>query len=121
MANSRTSGSVLRALALAITLGLPGAALQAGDCTGIVTGVRPISQYNPASGAGFLAVRTGPGTGYAQIGELYAGDEVSVWNRRGTWYEVRCMSGRCLTPLRGAPVPTGWVSGRYLRVGGVCP
>ena len=39
----------------------------AGDCTGYVVNLRPISQYNHASGAGFLAVRTGPGSGYQQI------------------------------------------------------
>ena len=93
----------------------------AGDCSGYVTGVRPLSAYNPATGAGFVAVRAAPGTGHAQIGELYAGDEVAVWGRSGAWYEVRCVAGRCLNPLRGPAVPTGWVSGRYLRVAGVCP
>jgi uncharacterized protein YgiM (DUF1202 family) len=93
----------------------------AGDCTGFVTGIRPVSQYNPATGAGFLAVRSGPGTGHRQIGELYAGDEVAVWNRSGSWFQIRCMAGRCTAPLRGAATPTGWVFGRYLTIGGVCP
>ena len=74
----------------------------AGDCTGRVVGVRPISQYNHATGSGYLAVRNGPGGSYRQIGELYAGDEVSVHDRRGNWYAVTCMSGRC--SIRRCPV-----------------
>lgn len=93
----------------------------AGDCTGYVTGVRPISQYDHAAGHGFLAVRTGPGTGYEQLGELYLGDEIAVWDRSGSWYRVQCMSGRCLDPYWGRPDPNGWVYGRYLNIGGVCP
>ena len=110
-------------LALAVTAAAlaPAPAVQAGDCTGFVVGVRPITQYNPSTGAGFLAVRTGPGTQFMQIGELYAGDEVAVWDRSGNWYMVRCMAGRCMRPYRGDPMPTGWVFGRYLDIGGVCP
>lgn len=93
----------------------------AGDCTGNVVGVRPVSLYNHASGAGFLAVRNGPGGGYRQIGELYAGDEVAVWDKKGGWYQVACMSGRCTNPLWGQPNPRGWVSAKYVRAGGVCP
>lgn len=93
----------------------------AGDCTGNVVGVRPLTQYNHAGGNGFLAVRTGPGTGYAQLGELYLGDEISVWERQGNWLYVYCMSGRCLNPLWGTPTPQGWAYARYLSIGGVCP
>ncbi len=93
----------------------------AGDCTGRVTGVRPVSQYNHAAGNGFLAVRTGPGSKYAQTGELYAGDEVAVWDRKGNWYQVACMSGRCTNPLWGEPSPRGWVARNYVKAGGVCP
>lgn len=92
-----------------------------GDCTGTVVGVRPLTQYDHAAGNGFLAVRTGPGSGYAQVGELYRGDEISVWDRRGDWFYVYCMSGRCLTPLWGNPTPQGWAYGKYLQIGGVCP
>ena len=93
----------------------------AGDCTGYVVRVQPISRYNHARGNGFLAVRTGPGTGYQQIGELYLGDEVSAWERRGNWYMVACMNGRCNNPLWGNPSPQGWVFGKYVSLGGVCP
>lgn len=93
----------------------------AGDCTGHVVGVRPLSQYNHAAGNGFLAVRSGPGGKYRQVGELYAGDEISVYGRRGNWYEVTCMSGVCTNPLWGPAVPSGWVYGKYISIGGVCP
>jgi len=93
----------------------------AGDCTGYVVGVRPITQYNHAAGNGFLAVRSGPGSNYAQHGELYRGDEISVWERNGNWYYVYCMAGQCETPLWGQPTPQGWVYGKYISIGGVCP
>jgi len=96
-------------------------AAAAGDCTGRVVGVRPISQYDHAAGRGYLAVRNGPGGSYRQIGELYADDEVSVYDRRGNWYAVTCMSGRCERPLWGQPTPSGWAHRSYIRVGGVCP
>ena len=115
---------VMRALIAASVVGLAisasGQAL-AGDCTGYVVGVKPISQYNHARGNGFLAVRTGPGTSYQQIGEVYRGDEVSVYDRRGNWYAVTCMSGRCMRPLWGTPMPSGWVSSKYIDAAGVCP
>ena len=115
----------LKSLALsgviALGVALPAGSAFAGYCTGYVVGVRPISQYNHYTGNGFLAVRTGPGTGYTQIGELYAGDEVSVWSRRGNWYQVACMSGRCTNPLWGTPSPQGWVYRKYISAGGVCP
>ncbi len=108
-------------LATAAALAMTAGASFAGDCTGHVTGVRPISQYNHAKGNGFLAVRTGPGSKYQQIGELYRGDEIAVWDRAGSWYRVQCMSGRCLNPLWGQPDPNGWVYGKYLSIGGLCP
>ncbi|SMX38109.1 SH3 domain-containing protein [Maliponia aquimaris] len=113
--------SRIAALAAAALLAFGAVPAQAGDCTGWVVGVRPTSQYNHAKGSGFLAVRTGPGSGYAQIGEVYLGDEIAVWNRSGSWYQVQCMSGRCLNPLWGTPNPNGWVYGKYLNIGGVCP
>ncbi|OIP83655.1 MAG: hypothetical protein AUK37_06885 [Rhodobacterales bacterium CG2_30_65_12] len=110
-----------RSCAAALGLALAAGGAVAGDCTGYVAGIRPSTQYNHAAGNGFLAVRAGPGTGYAQIGELYLGDEISVWDRQGKWYYVYCMAGQCQAPLWGNPTPQGWVYGSYIRVGGVCP
>ena len=107
--------------AAAVVLATVSTGALAGDCTGYVVGVRPISQYNHAKGNGFLAVRSGPGSNYAQQGELYRGDEISVWERNGSWYYVACMSGRCQNPLWGPANPQGWVYGKYLSIGGVCP
>ena len=100
---------------------LSGGPATAGDCTGYVVGVKPISQYNHARGNGFLEVRTGPGSSYQQVGEVYRGDEVSVYDRRGNWYAITCMSGRCTRPLWGQPMPSGWVSRKYVDARGVCP
>lgn len=93
----------------------------AGDCEGRVVGVRPLSQYNHTAGRGFLAVRSGPGSSSRQIGEVYAGDLVSVYGRVGRWYEVTCMEGRCTRPLWGPAYPSGWVHRDYVRARGVCP
>ena len=113
--------SALLILSLAGFAALSNGPASAGDCTGYVVGVKPISQYNHARGNGFLAVRTGPGSSYQQIGEVYRGDEVSVYDRRGNWYAITCMSGRCTRPMWGTPMPSGWVSRKYVDARGVCP
>ncbi|SLN48099.1 SH3 domain-containing protein [Roseisalinus antarcticus] len=112
--------SSVAAIVLMSALGAAAPA-QAGDCTGYVVGVRPLNQYDHTAGRGFLSVRTGPGGSYQQIGELYLGDEFAVWDRRGNWYLVQCMAGRCTQPYWGQPSPNGWAYGNYLSMGGVCP
>lgn len=68
-------------LLLAFPLSLPAApAARAAD--GVVQGLDP-------HGDGFLAVRTGPGSQYRQIGSLYNGDHVSILDRQGQWLYVR--------------------------------
>ncbi|MBW7920735.1 MAG: SH3 domain-containing protein [Rubellimicrobium sp.] len=114
--NRLVSGTGAALLAL-----VPALAAQAGDCTGHVVDVRPVLQYDHMRGEGFLAVRAGPGAGFEQTGELYRGDEIAVHDRQGNWYAVTCMAGQCMEPLWGPPMPGGWVYGRYLRLGGVCP
>lgn len=110
---------VLAAAALLLAFAQP---VAAGDCTGHVVGLRPLNQYNHATGIGFLAVRSGPGSEFMQLGELYLGDEIAVWERSGSWYFVQCMSGRCEAPFWGMAIPMGWVHGRYLDVQGPsCP
>ncbi len=109
------------ALAAAVLSAVLAVPAMAGDCEGRVVGVRPISQYNHANGNGFLAVRSGPGGGYNQVGEVYRGDVLSVYGRVGKWYEVTCMAGRCTNPLWGPAYPQGWVHRNYVQVSGVCP
>lgn len=114
--------SIIRGAAVAAVLaGFAGTPALAGDCRGYVVGVKPLSQYNHASGNGFLAVRTGPGSGYQQTGELYRGDEVLVYDRRGKWYGVMCISGQCMNPLWGQAEPSGWAYGKYIDARGACP
>ena len=72
-------------------------------CEGTVHGLS--GRYNPATGAGFLAVRAGPKRSASQVGELFNGDTVEVFNRRGSWYRVASTT---------TPIIEGWVSARYL-------
>ena len=112
------AGALASAVILATMMIQPA---RAGDCTGYVVNVRPPNQYNHASGSGYLAVRNGPGTKFLQTGEVYLGDEVAVWDRKGNWYEIKCYGGGCMNPFWGPAEPQGWVSGDHLSVGGVCP
>ena len=62
-----------------------------------------------SAGAAFAAVatssvnvRTGPGTSYGVLDQLYPGEHVAVTDRAGGWCEV------------ARPGPNGWVSCAYL-------
>ncbi|MFD1343383.1 SH3 domain-containing protein [Litorisediminicola beolgyonensis] len=48
------------------------------------------------NGDGFLALRAGPGTNYAQIGSLHNGDAAYIYGGRGKWLYVEngSMNGR---------------------------
>jgi uncharacterized protein YraI len=71
---------------------------QAAGCAGsYVAGLDP-------NGDGFLAVRTGPGTGYRKIDELYNGDLVRTCARNGAWVGV----------YYGKPRRVGWVHSKWL-------
>ena len=73
-------------------------------CEGTVYGLS--GRYNPRTGSGFLAVRAGPKRAASQVGELFNGDTVEVFDRRGNWYKVAST-----TDARNE----GWVSARYLH------
>ena len=73
-------------------------------CEGTVHGLA--GRYNPATGAGFLAVRAGPKRSASQVGELFNGDTVEVFDRRGKWYKVASTTDAS---------NEGWVSARYLH------
>lgn len=45
-------------------------------------------------GDGFLAVRTGPGSGYRMIDRVVYGAQVFVFAVRGSWYGIVCRVGR---------------------------
>ncbi|MFZ7091850.1 SH3 domain-containing protein [Primorskyibacter sp. 2E233] len=86
-------------------------------CTGRVINLRPISAYNSATGAGFLAVRDQPSARSGRkISELYLGDQVRVLSQSGSWAQVKCTSGRCTNPYAGRGGVTGWSSKKYLSI-----
>jgi NAD(P)-dependent dehydrogenase (short-subunit alcohol dehydrogenase family) len=63
--------------------------------TGRVRGLDP-------NGDNFLAVRTGPGTGFQETDRIFTGDKVSICSRQGKWYRVKYGGG------------SGWVYGKYI-------
>ena len=73
-------------------------------CEGTVYGLS--GRYNPRTGSGFLAVRAGPKRAATQVGELFNGDTVEVFDRRGNWYKVASTTDARID---------GWVSARYLH------
>lgn len=83
-------------------------------------GVGRIARLNPR-GDGFLAVRTGPGTDYPQIDELYNGNVVILCDQNGRWLGVVYGGSNCGTsspvPRRMAyrgPCRAGWIFDRYV-------
>ncbi|WGW05537.1 SH3 domain-containing protein [Tropicibacter oceani] len=86
-------------------------------CWGNVINLGPISTYNTATGAGFLAVRDQPNARSGRkISELYLGDRVKVLAQSGTWAKVQCVSGNCMSPYAGRGGATGWSSKKYLSI-----
>jgi hypothetical protein len=75
-------------------------------CQGTVHGLA--GQYNQATGSGFLAVRAGPRAAATQRGELFNGDTVEIFTRRGNWYKIATTN---------APMLEGWVNARWLYNG----
>ncbi|MEY9848493.1 uncharacterized protein YraI [Streptacidiphilus sp. BW17] len=67
-----------------------------------------------------LRIRTGPGTGYATIGQLSSGvrvDSIDIAYPNYTWYKVRTLTKSAYGLKAGT---TGWVSSDYLRYIGGC-
>jgi hypothetical protein len=54
------------------------------------------------NGDNFLAVRTGPGTGFTEVDRLYTGNGVSICSQQGKWLRVKYGGG------------SGWVYGKYV-------
>jgi hypothetical protein len=71
-------------------------------CEGEVHGLS--SHYNPSTGSGFLAVRAAPRKSASQVGELFNGDKVEIFDRRGNWYKVAALDGSS----------EGWSSAKYI-------
>jgi hypothetical protein len=76
---------------------------------------------NPA-GDNFLAVRAGPGKGFAMLDELHSDDQVWMFEERDGWIgivygsdAVECSPISADAPYDGSGA-TGWVWGRYIEV-----
>jgi uncharacterized protein YgiM (DUF1202 family) len=69
-------------------------------CEGRVHGLS--RHYNLATGSGFLAVRARPASSSRMVGQLFNGDTVEIFDRRGNWYRV-AMGGI-----------DGWASARWM-------
>ena len=81
------AGLSLAALALAALVGMSAAPpAQAQYCEGTVHGLS--GRYNLAKGTGFLAVRARPKAASRMVGQLFNGDTVEIFDRRGNWYRV---------------------------------
>lgn len=101
----------MRKLVLSLSLFVAALTLDAGFatkaaaqyCEGRVYGLS--RHYNPATGSGFLAVRAGPRRSASQVGELFNGDRVEIFDRRGNWYRVAALDGSS----------DGWASARWIR------
>lgn len=58
------------------------------------------------NGDGFLAVRSGPGSNYRKLGEIYNGDQVRYCARAGKWMGI----------YYGSPRRVGWAHSNWLAV-----
>jgi hypothetical protein len=87
-------------IVMATSFSLPA---RAQYCEGTVHGLS--GNYNQATGTGFLAVRAGPKAAATQRGELFNGDKVEIFTRRGNWYKIATTE---------APMLEGWVNARWL-------
>lgn len=73
----------------------------------LTLGVTAASAYAATAYAtGSVNVRSGPGTDYRVVDQLYRGQRVDVQDCRGSWCRV------------SKPGPDGWVSANYLSAGG---
>ena len=61
-------------------------------------------RYVYSANDGYLNLRTGPGTRFRVIREMYNGEYVRILERSGSWVRVRHESGA-----------VGWASAKYLR------
>jgi hypothetical protein len=80
-----------------------GTTAQAQYCEGTVHGLS--KHYDPDTGAGFLATRAKPRASSHQRGELFNGDKVEIFDRKGNWYKI------ATTEL---PLIEGWAHARWI-------
>jgi len=81
--------SFLSALAVAtiVIAGLGSSApVSAQYCEGTVHGLSSV--YNLNKGTGFLAIRKKPSSSSKMVGQLFNGDTVEIFDRKGNWYQI---------------------------------
>jgi uncharacterized protein YraI len=93
--------STLLAVVAAIGFAASVMPAQAQYCEGTVFGLS--GRYDLAKGTGFLAVRSAPSSKARMVGELYNGNTVEIFSRKGNWYRV-AMGGI-----------DGWANARWMR------
>lgn len=74
-----------------------------------------------AGGDGFLSVRSGPGSEYRKLDEVYNGDQVEIYEKRGKWLGVVYRDSgeryECSTTPRALPYRfKGWVHENWVKV-----
>ena len=71
----------------AALLGLSAASpVSAQYCEGTVHGLS--GHYNLNKGTGFLAIRKRPTSSSKMVGQLFNGDRVEIFDRKGSWYKI---------------------------------
>jgi hypothetical protein len=80
-----------------------GSPAQAQYCEGTVHGLS--KHYDPDTGAGFLAIRAKPRSSSHQRGELFNGDKVEIFDRKGNWYKIATAA---------EPLIEGWAHARWI-------
>lgn len=93
----RNSIPLFAVVALAASPIVFSSSAHAGSCDGVVRGLS--KTYNAKTGSGFLAVRQRPTSRSRKVGELFNGNRVELYSKRGKWYEV----------------DNGWAFARYIR------
>ncbi|WP_375175306.1 SH3 domain-containing protein [Pseudooceanicola sp.] len=74
-----------------------------------------------ADGDGFLSVRSGPGSNYRKLDEVYNGDKLEIYEVRGDWlgvvYRGNGEDFGCSTTPRPLPYTyKGWVHRNWVKV-----
>ena len=84
-----SSRTIIVALAVAIAACIAiGAStpVEAQYCEGTVHGLS--RHYDLATGSGFLAVRKRATSSSPMLAQLFNGDKVEIFDRRGSWYRI---------------------------------
>jgi hypothetical protein len=105
----------------ALAQGVAEPVLVGGDDLDACPSLGQVVNLNPG-GDNFLAVRSGPGTNFAQIGTLHSGNTAFVCDQFEGWFGVvfgeNCGVSSPIVPRApyAGPCGSGWVSTRYLEI-----